>query len=972
MTDSALVRSNLANRLRREIAGEVLFDRFDRGRYATDASTHQTFPLGIVLPKTQDDVMAAVSIAWEAGVPVAARGGGTGQAGEAVSEGLIIDFSKHLTRLLYYDSNAKTCIVEPGITLAALNAALRPHRVWFPIDIASAQQATIGGMAGTDAIGWRALRYGRMRDNIAAMDAVLADAAEASFGEVPEDFGKSRIAAASGPLILDLLETIEGYDDAIRALPGFLGAQRGYNVEALLPDAKPQNLAAFLAGSGGTLAIAKRIELKLARRLHSRVLGICHFPSTANALAAVPLIVALGPTAVELSDRRILDLGLAGLGAADPVRRLLRKDSEALLFVEFMEGNRVANARKLKELADAMFGLRHARAVSEVIGAAVQKATWAVRSKGLQRLAAAPHPGRPAAGFAAFAVPIASLAAAAQQFTELFARAGMSLIWHGHAGAGALHLRPWVDAHADAQAARDVAEEAAAILRSFAGSMTIGTARSEAIESGQEGRLTDLYEQIKARFDPQNRLNPGKIVFGPAPGATALRRPEPAQAAHPAMDIPPCDGNGLCRSLDEGTMCPSFRVTRDERDSPRGRANTLRLALLGELGPGAFTSEDMAQTLKLCVSCKACRSECPHAVDIAAAKITVEAARREKFALSRSEQAAAFLPHYAPRLRPWRHLLNVRDFVPWMAPLSEKFTGLSADRPWPRWRGQPFAGPDPIGAEGGRDILLFLDTFNSYFDVSALRAAADVLAASGFRVRPLTPPPGERPFCCGRTLLEAGLIEAARAEARRLIAATAPFLERGTALVGLEPACVLTMRDEFVHLLKEDGAGALAEQAKLFEEVMTEAAPAQTLAPQLHPIEAEALQFSHCHQRAFGTAALAKQVAQMVPGLTLRQGDIACCGMGVAFGYQPDVVGVSLQMGEQALFPQIRKTGRDTLLLADGFACRKQILDGTGRGARHTAVLLKLALLAGQRAGASKSGGADPKRLARWRRRYFR
>lgn len=971
MTISPPARSALARRLQREIAGDVQFDDFSRARYATDASPFQSMPLGVVLPRTQDDVIAAMRIAWDAGAPVIARGGGTGLSGQAVGEGLVIDFSKYLSRLLYYDSSNKTCIVEPGITLAALNAALLQHRVWFPVEIGSAGQATIGGMAGTDAIGWRALRYGRMRDNIVAMDAVLADGAPASFGEVPEDYAEAARTPA-GQMVLDLLEAAEGAETAIRSLPALLGAQRGYHVEALLPGQGRQNIGAFLAGSEGTLALARRLELKLARRPGSRVLGVCHFPGVAEALAAIPAIVALGPTSVELTDRRILDLGIAALDAASPLRRTLRKDSHALVFVEFMEGNRVANARKLKDLADAMFALRHPRAVSEVIGAAVQRAIWAVGAAALQKMAAAVRISPALAPVEEIAVPLPRLAVVAGQIAELFARAGIDLLWHGHAGAGALHLRPWASA-VEPDVARALAREAAAILAACngapAGENGYGLSRSDLIRDTQGAGLAALLEQIKLRFDPANRLNPGKIVFPPALGDPVLYRSVAGDAA-PPIAIPPCDGNGLCRSMDGGLMmCPSFRVTRDERDSPRGRANSLRLAALGELGPDALASQAMAETMRLCVSCKACRVECPNAVDIAAAKIAVEAARRRTHPLSRFERSVAFLPHYGPRLRRWRHLLNLRDFVPWMAPLSERLTGLSADRPWPRWRGQAFSDAAPIGG-GEREALLFLDCFNGYFDVSALRAAADVLAAGGLRVSPLIAPPGERPFCCGRTLLEAGLLEEARAEARRLLTALERQPGEAAPLVGLEPACLLTLRDEVAALLGGADGKALAARARLFEEVAADGAVAAALAPQLHAVEADAMLFSHCHQRACGAAPLARKAAELVPGLTVRGGETGCCGMGAAFGYRPDAVAVSLQMGEQALFPQIRRLSGDTLLLADGFACRKQIQDGTGRNARHVAVLLKLALLAGQRARAGKP--ADSKRLARWHRRYFR
>jgi len=524
---------------------------------------------------------------------------------------------------------------------------------------------------------------------------------------------------------------------------------------------------------------------------------------------------------------------------------------------------------------------------------------------------------------------------------------------------------------------RDLAEEAADFLRNLGGTIAgengFGIARSDVLDRALGGHMANLHEQVKARFDPLHRLNPGKLVLPARAEEAALLRP--ALPEPPAL-LPPqtlaCNNNGLCRSLGEGTMCPSFRVTRNERDAPRGRANAIRLALGGDLGADAFTSDAMAETLKLCVSCKACRVECPQAVDIAGAKIAFEAARRQTRPLTHTERAIAFLPHYGTRLRRWRHILNLRDILPWAAPLSERLTGLSADRPWPRWRRAPFASDEPMGPDNGREILLFPDTFNSYFDTSALHAAADVLAASGFRVTPLLPPADERPFCCGRTLLEAGLVEEARIEARRLVAAALPFVLRGVPLVGLEPACMLTIRDEFTTILHSEGADRLAGAAMLFEEAMSDERAIKTLTPKLHPIEAEALMFSHCHQRAFGTAAQAKTVAGIVPGLTLREGDITCCGMGVGFGYRPDTVEVSLQMGEQGLFPQIRRTERDTLLLADGFACRKQIQDGTGRGARHTAVLLKLALLLGQKARDSDTESVSTRRLVRWRRSYFR
>ncbi|NJM34016.1 MAG: (Fe-S)-binding protein [Rhodomicrobium sp.] len=494
--------------------------------------------------------------------------------------------------------------------------------------------------------------------------------------------------------------------------------------------------------------------------------------------------------------------------------------------------------------------------------------------------------------------------------------------------------------------------------------------------------VTALFEDFKTRLDPGNRLNPGKIVFPAAPNEQMLRS-QPHSDGLPALTALDCNGTALCRRLDGGgAMCPSFRLTRNERDAPRGRANTLRLALAGEFGPDALGSDEMAETMALCLSCKACKAECPRSVDIAQAKILTQEARIARTGLSRYERTAAFLPHYAHRMRGRRHFLNLRDILPWAARVSERLTGVSADRPWPHWSAAPFhagsfALEDRAGESAGREIVLFADTFNSHFDPVTLRAAADVLSASGFRLSLLAPPPGERPYCCGRTFLEAGLVEEAAAEGARLIAAAKPYIQRGAALVGMEPACLLTLRDEFRSTLALDGADELSSASFLFEEIMSEAGASGRVQPKLRRIEADVLVAAHCHQRAFKTAGLARQLAALVPGTAVTEAETACCGMGTLFGYRPDAVAPSLAMGELVLFPQIRRASLDTLMIADGFACRKQISDGTGRTARHTAVLLKLSLAAKEKFGSDGDGGAEKddkivKRLRRLRKNYFR
>jgi FAD/FMN-containing dehydrogenase/Fe-S oxidoreductase len=983
-TLSSKARAAFAGRLRHAIQGDVLHDDFSRGRYATDASPYQCFPAAIALPKTHADLAAAIDIAWRAGLPVTARGGGTGRAGQAIGEGLVLDLSKYLTRLLYYDASAQTCIVEPGITPAALNEALRPERVWFPIEIGAALQATVGGMAATDAIGARTLLHGRMRDNITACDLILADGAEISFGEVPTDFAAGGAATEEAALALDLLEAVESGQDAVRRVPQVRGGHHGYNAAALLPGETGQNLAAFFAGSEGTLGIARRIELKLARSPRVRSVGVCHFASLSEAIAAVPRIMTLGPTDIELSARRIIELGVGGSDSGDTARRLLRKEAEALLLVEFMEGNRVRNAEKLRDLAELAASIGHPRAVSELMGPGAQEAARRAHRRGLARLYGTTDEPALFAPIDQIALPLEGLIHAADHITETLARHGLDVVWHGQIGVGALHLRPWlrVTEANTAEAARD----AHAILASFgdrtAGVDGIGLARSHDLETRRDPRLNALFEALKTRLDPANRLNPGKIVLPPATLDGMIRKtlqsPQPHEgAASPELTALRCDGTALCRRLDKSVMCPSFKVTRNERDSPRGRANSLRLALTGELGAAAMASDAMAEAMSLCVSCKACRSECPRGVDIAQARIMAAQARTQRAGLSKFDLHTAYLPHQAPGLRRWRHFLNLRDLLPGAARLSERLTGVSADRPWPHWSSAPFSGRRSDETRRGAEVLLFPDTFNSNFDPVTLRSAVDVLEAAGFVVHLLIPPASERPYCCGRTFLEAGLLDEARTEARRLIAAVRPYVEKGVPLIGVEPACLLTIRDEFVNTLVEEGARELAAASLLFEEVMSQPFAIKEIAPRLHNIEAEALFAAHCHQQAFGTAKLARKVAGIVPGINVIEADPTCCGMGTSFGYRPDAVSVSLQMGEVSLFPQIRRASPDTLIIADGYSCRKQISDGTGRTARHTAVLLKLALAAQEKFGGRLGEGAREdrrltRRLARLRRQYFR
>jgi Fe-S oxidoreductase len=477
--------------------------------------------------------------------------------------------------------------------------------------------------------------------------------------------------------------------------------------------------------------------------------------------------------------------------------------------------------------------------------------------------------------------------------------------------------------------------------------------------------LVRAFEEVKDRFDPTGLFNPGKVVRAPKFDDRSLLRYPPGYHGEPMTTqldwsaypgagggfqgaVEMCNNNGACRKLQGGAMCPSYRVTRDEKDVTRGRANTLRLAVTGQLGPDAFTSDEMAETLKLCVSCKSCRRECPTGVDMARMKIEVLAARAAKYGLTLHQKLVGYLPRYAPYAAKLPWLFNLRDTIPGLAKISEAVADFSARRSLPKWRGDVFADTaSPALGSDAKDVVLFADTFNRYFERENVDAALSVLAAAGYRVHLATPPAREtRPLCCGRTFLSVGRVDEARREAERTLAALAPFIERGVPVVGLEPSCLLTFRDEWPALMMSDAARRLADLALLFEEFLAREHKAGRLALPLGKVAGKALLHGHCHQKAFAAMGAVESVLRLVPELTVETVESSCCGMAGSFGYHAETIDVSLAMGELSLLPAVRKADADTLVVADGTSCRHQIHDGAQRDALHVARVLAMSVAA--------------------------
>ncbi|MCX7314197.1 MAG: FAD-binding protein [Alphaproteobacteria bacterium] len=967
----------LERRLKAEVSG-VDFGQFTRGRYATDASHYQIVPLGVVTPGTMDEAERAIAICREEGVPVTARGGGSSQAGQTVNHSVIVDCSKHLNRILDLDVAGRRVRVEPGIVLDDLNRQLKAHGLWFPVDVSTASRATIGGMTANNSCGGRSLRYGNTRENVIAVDAMLADGTKARFGPVAADLSDLPADSALRPLARDLFAL--GSREAGEIGARFPKVQRrvgGYNIDALVPGRNDVNLAHILVGSEGTLAFSTAIELKLSPVLGKRAVGACHFGSFHTAMAAAQHIVKLAPIAVELVDATMVGLARDIAMFRPTLDAFVRGQPAALLLVEFAE-EPDENARRLQRLHELVgdLGLNwgHSGAywggVVDVLDPKLQAAITELRTAGLNIMMSMKDAGKPISFVEDCAVPLEHLAEYTSRLTEVFEKNGTSGTWYAHASVGCLHVRPILNLRLekDVRAMRAIAEQAFEFVREYKGSHSgehgDGLVRSEFHEFMFGSRLVRAFEEVKDRFDPKGLYNPGKIVRAPKFDDRANFRYGPnyhVEAMTARLDwsaypgegggfqgaVEMCNNNGACRSSAGGVMCPSYRVTREERDVTRGRANSLRLAISGQLGPDALTSEEMAETLKLCVSCKGCRRECPTGVDMAKMKIEVQAARAEKYGVSLRDRLVGHLPRYARYAAKLPWLLNLRDVLPGAARLSEAIAGFSAQRTLPKWRSDVFDDsmlPGHAGGENG-EVVLFADTFNRYFERENLDAAVAVLGAGGYRVHVAKPADGSsRPLCCGRTFLSVGNVVEARKEAARTLAALASFVARGIPVIGLEPSCLLSFRDEVPSMLPGEGAARLSEQALTFEEFLAREAQAGKLNLPLKKIADRALVHGHCHQKAFDAFGAVESVLRLIPGLAVEPVESSCCGMAGAFGYAADTIAVSKAMGELSLLPAVRKADAATLIVADGTSCRHQIHDGAGREAIHVARVLAMSL----------------------------
>jgi FAD/FMN-containing dehydrogenase/Fe-S oxidoreductase len=1005
---------DLALLLRKNTQGEVLFTDADRARYATDASIYQQMPVGVFVPKSDEDVKLAIDIARDLKVPVLARGGGTSQCGQTTGVALVMDCSKYLRRSFDLNLDKRSISVQPGMVLDHLNAELKKCGLWFPVDVSTSAQATLGGMAGNNSCGSRSIAYGNMVHNVIGAEAWFADGTAGEFGRYEHATGRVKnIGDAVATLALKHRSEIDAlWPKVMRRVAGYNldifcnQSERPYNTDGGV------NLAHLLVGSEGTLAFTKSLTLQLAPLPRTKTLGIVNFPTFRQAMSAAQHIVKLGPTAVELVDRTMVGLALKNPAFAPTMRTALIGDPEAILLVEFSGDEKVALTKKLDDLAALMGDLSLPNSVVKMSDDAPQKNLWEVRKAGLNIMMSLKGDGKPVSFIEDCSVPLEHLADYTDALTEVFAKHGSRGTWYAHASVGTLHVRPILDMRREGAAKmRAIGEEAAVLVRKYKGAFSgehgDGLCRGEWIAWQFGPKINEALREIKTLFDPTNLLNPGKIIDPPKMDDATLFRLKPGYKTIPiktaldwrAWDVqndpvteettPPgsggdgaqgfgkavemCNNNGHCRKFDAGTMCPSYRVTRDESASTRGRANTLRMAVSGQLGSAGIASEEVHEALSLCVSCKGCKRDCPTGVDMAKMKIEHLSHYNAKHGVTLKDKLIAYLPNYARTAAVFAPIMNLRNNVPFIATLMERTIGFSAKRSLPAWKSEHFfkrfaskiaqiapqvfahnhaLPPLPPGDGWGegrsadqanaisKEIILFVDTFNAYFNPDIAFDAINVLEHAGYTPIVLEKPKSH--LCCGRTFLAAGMVEQAKEKISELIAALLPYAKRGVPIVGLEPSCLFTLRDEALAMHLGEDAELVAKQALLIDTFLAnehKAGKLDTFAKSLKPAAQNVLVHGHCHQKAFAEITPTLALLSLIPNAKPALIESSCCGMAGAFGYEAKHYDVSMQMAELSLLPAIRSE-KEAIVVADGTSCRHQIHDGAQREAQHVVSVL--------------------------------
>jgi len=965
--------NDLERELRKVITGDVRFDRGSRLLYSTDASMYQVEPIGVVIPRDRDDVQAAIDVTRAQGVALLPRGGGTSLTGQTVNEALVLDFSRYMNQVLEVNPEELWARVQPGLVQDELNHHVRPHGLLFGPDTSTSNRATLGGMIGNNSGGSHSIAYGLTVDHVIELTAILADGTRVVVGEVTEEELIARCArpGVEGQIYREVVRIRGEYADEIRArYPGHWRRVAGYNLNELVGigvrpgsyagggNGTPRalSMARLVVGSEGTLLTVVEAKVRLVRRPKKTALDVIHFHDMQEALECSQSILETDPYAVELTDKMILDL------ARDNIEQRKRMgfvqgDPAAILIVEYTGENDAEVRSKVEALEARRQRERFGYGAHPAFDAAEQQSIWKLRKAGLGLLFGLKGDSKPIAFVEDTAVPPKHLAEFVPRFQRIFQKYGTDGAYYGHCSVGCLHIRPVINLKTKrgVDQVEAIAREITDLVLEFGGTISSehgdGRARSPLLERMYGPVLMRAFRELKAAFDPGNRMNPGNIVAN-AELTRHLRYGAQYTTWEPktlldfsghggfAAAVEMCNGVGECRKTLEGTMCPSYMATRDEEHSTRGRANALRAVLSGRTPPAEFTGQRLYEVMDLCLECKGCKAECPANVDMAKLKYEFLYHYYQANGLPLRNRLFGRIARVNAMSAPLAGLVNAVSSLPVTRWFLERVAGIDRRRPLPTLARQTFTDwfsrRTPAATAPRGDVVLFDDTFVTYNVPEIGQAAVQLLETAGYRVVLV-----DRK-CCGRPLISKGLLDEARDHAAWNVARLAPYAARGVAIVGLEPSCLLTLRDEWVDLLRTDEARTVARQSLLLEEfLLRERANGLTLS--FSGAGRKALLHGHCHQKALVGTGPTVAVLKWA-GYDVSEVDSGCCGMAGSFGFEREHYDISVSLGNRRLAPAVKAAPADTVIVAPGMSCRQQIDHLTGRRAKHPAEALLQAL----------------------------
>lgn len=944
--------------LRREMT-EVYFDRITRLLYSTDASIYQMMPVGVAIPRDADEIVAAIEIAGRHGVPVLPRGGGSSLAGQAVGHALVLDLSRHMDHVLDINTTAQIVRTQPGITLGKLTEILSPLGLMFGPDPASGDRATMGGILGNNSAGAHSIIYGMTVDHVLTTDVILADGSQVHFDAFSKDDWEARGKRpdSEGIIYQMLPDILERYAHQIATrYPKTFRHVAGYNLNKLAEATSP-NLSSLIVGSEGTLGIITEMTLKLVPVPISTRLAMVHFSDLRAAMDIVPTILESNPSAIEVLDKMLLDLTRDRI----EFRRWLtfvQGDPQVVLMIEYAGDTEAELDAGIDRLKINLNQINHHDPVVIVTDPIDQANVWYVRKVGLGILMSVRGDAKPIPFIEDAAVPVEHLSEYVSTICEFASSIGVKQVaMYAHASAGCIHIRPLINLKtADGvRQLRQVAEKSVELVTKYGGTTSgehgEGLARGEFSKRLFGTELVQAFREVKKAFDPAGIMNPGKVVDVPKmDDETRLRfgsdyalpyKPQDTTFSFSndggfASAVEMCNGVGVCRQLDQGVMCPSFQAYRQEAHSTRGRANVLRAAMMGLLGPNGMTSQELYDLLDLCLSCHACKSECPSAVDMAKLKAEFLHMYYKKHGtplrvrlLGNIEKVYRISQPFAPVAN---FLINgpPKFAVRSLGIHSKRSLPEFATRTFSEWHREYTLSKDGAKQKSLKQVVFFHDTFMEHNDPHIGKAAIKVLEAAGFEPIIL-----RDKVCCGRPEVSKGLLDEAKRLAQHNVKLLAPYAGQGTPIIGCEPSCMAMLVDEYCDLLPGNDTASIAQVAMTIDMFLAREAEEGNLTLNFDEEPRQVLFHGHCQQKAiFGTESTHKML-QLIPNCSIEEVNAGCCGMAGAFGYEKEHYDLSIAIAEMSLAPAIRAASPETIICATGTSCREQIEHTTGRRARH-------------------------------------